>query len=152
MYVTPRCMLLPGVCYSPVYVPSLLYHITPSDTSDHILTLTISHPLPPTHHITPSPSHSPYHTLSLPLTASHPLPPTHHITPSILDTSGSDSGLPGGGAETKNNPHRQTTLQLYQQIPGLQCFPNSVATARRVHVGVTTHGCTGASSQPPLYF
>ena len=56
-----------------------------------------------------------------------------------MDVSG------GGYAEAKVNPHRQTTLQLYQQIPGLQCFPNSVATARRVHVGVTTHSCTGIS-------
>ena len=60
----------------------------------------------------------------------------------IFSTS-SGGGAVGGYVETKHNPHRQTTLQLYQQIPGLECFPNSVATARRVHVGVTTHSCTG---------
>ena len=45
---------------------------------------------------------------------------------------------PSSGTDSR----KQGTLQLYQEIPGLICYPGSITTAKKTHSGVTTHHCT----------
>jgi hypothetical protein len=47
----------------------------------------------------------------------------------------------GGGAPSLTESKKQSALQLYQEVPGLICYPGGVVSARKMHTGVTTHRC-----------
>lgn len=66
---------------------------------------------------------------------------------------GSVKGIASLWVENEDHPHtagvvpplteskKQSSLQLYQEVPGLICYPGGVITARKLHTGVTTHRC-----------
>ena len=49
--------------------------------------------------------------------------------------------IPGGLPAAVSESKKQSTLQLYQEVPGLLSYPGSVTTAKKMHSGVTTHHC-----------
>ena len=52
-----------------------------------------------------------------------------------------DAPHTAGGAPSLSESKKQSSLQLYQEVPGLICYPGGVVTARKMHTGVTTHRC-----------
>ena len=49
--------------------------------------------------------------------------------------------VPTGLSAAVTESKKQSTLQLYQEVPGLLSYPGSVTTAKKMHSGVTTHHC-----------